>query len=274
MRDDLLDLQIGGGGRGFAGDRWPARLSSRSIISSGSNFVSLQACAQQRYYRESRSVMIAETNPNHTAMMTGAYGDALGHPRQRVRALRAARERGLLRAHRPAGRDQGCPPRPAARTPTARRPRWSSRPSSARATRTALLTAAIFGKPKLGRIFAARRADGARRDVDHLWAPCAVGPRRDEYCGERARRNPVTGYAIDDAIVMDEVLRSVDARASAAAQAPARLHLREPPPGRPRGPRHRHAAGRLRHARSARPTTRSSAWSTSSRRAASGAAPC
>ena len=32
------------------------------------------------YYQESRAIMVAETNPNHTAMITGAYGDTSGIP--------------------------------------------------------------------------------------------------------------------------------------------------------------------------------------------------
>ena len=32
------------------------------------------------YYRESRGIMVSETNPNHTAMVTGAYGERSGIP--------------------------------------------------------------------------------------------------------------------------------------------------------------------------------------------------
>ena len=32
------------------------------------------------YYTESRAIMVAETNPNHTAMITGAYADTSGIP--------------------------------------------------------------------------------------------------------------------------------------------------------------------------------------------------
>ena len=32
------------------------------------------------YYAESRAIMVAETNPNHTAMITGAYADTSGIP--------------------------------------------------------------------------------------------------------------------------------------------------------------------------------------------------
>ena len=43
-------------------------------------FISSLLAERATYYRESRSVMIAETNPNHVAMMTGAYGNASGLP--------------------------------------------------------------------------------------------------------------------------------------------------------------------------------------------------
>jgi hypothetical protein len=72
-----------------------------------------------------------------------------------------------------------------------------------------LVTAGVFGKPKLGRIFAGQNVDPDRRDVDYLWAPCASGPDDDEYCGD-VPTNPISGYAVDDAAVMTEVLRTVN----------------------------------------------------------------
>ena len=66
-----------------------------------------------------------------------------------------------------------------------------------------LLTAAMLGKPKLGAHL--RPTNG---DADHLWAPCASGDDDDSYCGD-VPTNPITGYAIDDATVMDEVLRTI-----------------------------------------------------------------
>ncbi len=71
-----------------------------------------------------------------------------------------------------------------------------------------LLTAAVFGKPKLGRIFAGRKIGGRNRDADHLWAPCDSGPDDEDYCGD-VPLNPANGYAVDDKTVMDEVLRTV-----------------------------------------------------------------
>jgi arylsulfatase A-like enzyme len=66
-----------------------------------------------------------------------------------------------------------------------------------------------MGKPKLGNIFAGRNVNPGRRDVDHLWAPCSSSPDDDEYCGD-VDTNPVTGYALTDEIVMDEVVRTVE----------------------------------------------------------------
>jgi phosphonoacetate hydrolase len=163
-------------------------------------FISSLLAERATYYRESRSVMIAETNPNHVAMMTGAYGDASGLPgnafaiyaplasedscqatgppdETRAPTVTSGESAGCLRAETVFGaiRRQGNP--------------------------EALLTAAIFGKPKLGRIFAGG-------DVGHLWAPCSPGPDDDSYCGQ-VPTNPVTGYAVDDRTVMDEVLRTI-----------------------------------------------------------------
>ena len=71
-----------------------------------------------------------------------------------------------------------------------------------------LSTAGVFGKPKLGRIFAGRNLDPARTDLDYLWAPCAGGADDDDYC-ESVPTNPVSGYALDDATVMDRVLATM-----------------------------------------------------------------
>jgi hypothetical protein len=48
-----------------------------------------------------------------------------------------------------------------------------------------------------------------RRDIDYLWAPCASGVDDDAYCGN-VQTNPISGYALDDSQVMDEVLRTVE----------------------------------------------------------------
>ena len=135
-----------------------------------------------------------------------------------------------------------------------------------------LVTAGVFGKPKLGRLFAGG-SGGREHDADYLWAPCAddKGKDDDDYCA-KVPLDEDNGYAKDDATPMNAVLDTMR-RGVGKAEAPARLHLREPAAGG------RHRATRRAPARasttgpSARPTCRSSGWWTSSRRAASGAGP-
>lgn len=156
-------------------------------------------------YRESRSVMPAETNPNHVAMMTGAYAGASGVPANAFAlyaplttedSCQATAAVDLSRAPTPtSGEDASCL---LAETTFAAIERQGD-PDE-------LVTAAIFGKPKLGRIFANKTVDPERYDVDHLWAPCSSGADDDAYC-QSVPTNPATGYAADDGVVMDEVLR-------------------------------------------------------------------
>ena len=46
-------------------------------------------------------------------------------------------------------------------------------------------------------------------DADYLWAPCDDGADDDDYCAD-VLTNPLTGYAIDDATVMDAVIESIE----------------------------------------------------------------
>jgi predicted AlkP superfamily pyrophosphatase or phosphodiesterase len=156
------------------------------------------------YFEESRSVMIAETNPNHAAMMTGAYGDKSGLPGNAF-ALYAPLE------NEDSCKRTGKHDRSQAPTPTS-----GEHPSCLTADTVfaaikrqepRLVTAAIFGKPKLGRIFAGKTVNRNHRDVDHLWAPCGADDDED-YCGD-VPTNPISGYAIDDKTVMDEVIRTI-----------------------------------------------------------------
>ena len=150
------------------------------------------------YYRESRSVMIAETNPNHVAMMTGAYGNASGFPGNAFALYAPLANASTCQTTGPA--DESKPP-----TPTSGECRTAETLFEAirrRVSSTAMPSpAAIFGKPKLGRIF-------QNSGVDHLWAPCASGDDDDAYCGQ-VPTNPITGYAVDDRTVMDEVIRTI-----------------------------------------------------------------
>ena len=174
-------------------------------------FISSLLAERATYYRESRSVMIAETNPNHLAMMTGAYGDASGIPGNKFALYAPLENEDSCQATGPV--DETQPPTVTsgenANCPLAE---TVFEAIKRQGNPDGLLTAAIFGKPKLGRIF----ADGS---VDHLWAPCSSGADDDSYCGQ-VPINPATGYAIDDRTVIDEVVRTIREGVGPAARRP------------------------------------------------------
>jgi hypothetical protein len=163
--------------------------------------------ARSTYYQESRALVVAETNPNHTAMMTGAYGGASGifsntfalyAPLENEDSCKTTGPQDLTKMPtETSGENQNCL---LAQT-VFEAIRRQGNPDR-------LATAAIFGKPKLGRIFAGKKFDGKKRDVDHLWAPCDSAPDDDDYCGD-VPVNPISGYAINDTVVMDEVIRTI-----------------------------------------------------------------
>jgi hypothetical protein len=165
--------------------------------------------ARATYYEESRSVIIAETNPNHVAMMTGAYTDSSGVPGNGYGVYAPVTEDTCVETG----------PKDFSKPPTL----TSGEDSSCLVAETVfesikrqgnpdgLLTAAVLGKPKLGAIFAGKNAVAGQRDVDHLWSPCSSSLEGDEeYCDDEVEKNPATGYAVDDAAVMDEVLRTME----------------------------------------------------------------
>jgi hypothetical protein len=154
------------------------------------------------YWRESRSIMVAETNPNHVAMATGAYADGSGIPGNAF-AVRGATDGGTCPATTsasapPAETDGQSPECLRAETFFAAVERWAP----------GLVTAGIFGKPKLARIFAGRGATAGRYDADYLWTPCLPQGDDTPYC-KRVPARPNDGYAVSDSSVMDEVLRTV-----------------------------------------------------------------
>ena len=163
--------------------------------------------AHSTYFPASRSVMPAETNPNHTAMMSGAFPGASGIPANGFALYAPLETEDSCSPAGPfdfnaiptetSGESAGCP-----------RAEFVFEAIRRSAKRRSIATAAIFGKPKLGRIFAGRNANPNRRDVDYLWAPCASGPD-DDYCGD-VPVNPVSGYALDDDTVMDRVIASIE----------------------------------------------------------------
>ena len=159
--------------------------------------------AAATYYRESRSTMIAETNPNHTSMATGAYGGSSGLPGN------------SFAVYGEPPNEDGCP---ASGIDESKKPVVTSGEDPScllaetlfesvdRQDGNGYTTAGIFGKPKLGRIFSGKRPDG-RYWADYLWVPCEDPGDDTPYCKQVAI-NPITRYAADDSIVMDEVIRA------------------------------------------------------------------
>jgi len=173
--------------------------------------------ARTTYWRESRAIMVAETNPNHVAMATGAFADRSGIPGNAFAVYDAA-----AREACPGSGTADPPGLPSEDPPASGGPQETDGEAAAcvlaenlftavarqkRAER--VTTAGIFGKPKLARLFATRRAVAAPRyDADHLWAPCEEPGDDTPYC-RPVPINPATRYALTDGVVMDEVLRTV-----------------------------------------------------------------
>uniref|UniRef100_UPI0035689848 alkaline phosphatase family protein n=1 Tax=Paraconexibacter sp. TaxID=2949640 RepID=UPI0035689848 len=157
------------------------------------------------YYKESRSIMVAETNPNHTAMITGAYGNRSGIPGNEF-ALYAPLENGdSCKATGPqdiskaptvtSGENHNCV---LAQTLFA---------AAKRQVPGRYVTAFATGKPKLGRLFSGRTVDPAKTDADVIFSPCGSDATEEDeaYCS-KVPLNPISGYALDDGTVMDAVL--------------------------------------------------------------------
>ena len=155
------------------------------------------------YYQESRSIMVAETNPNHVAMATGAFGDRSGIPGNAF-AVQDAASKAACGAN---------PEDPGAvdvdgETGTCMIAESFFTAMKRLAPRTTT-TAAILGKPKLAQIFATKRLDPNAYDADHLWSPCDPSEPAD-YCDPNAPARPNDGYAVTDSEVMDHVLETVN----------------------------------------------------------------
>ena len=159
--------------------------------------------ARSTLYDESRSVMIAETNPNHTAMATGAYGGQSGIPGNAFAVYGKTDgdscPTGTIDESKPptetSGESPACIEAETFFETVAKGPRAKE-----------ITTSGIFGKPKLGRLFAKR--SGGRYVADDLWAPCENQGDDPPYC-ERVPINPATGQAAEDKFVMDEVIQTV-----------------------------------------------------------------
>lgn len=187
-----------------------------------------QQGARSTYFPESRSIFVAETNPNHTAMGTGAYGDMSGIPGNAFaiygKTQAEAGERSL-EGDTGVAEDDSCvltgpvdesmpPTETSGESPNCLLAETFFQTVQNRPDREEITTAGIFGKPKLGRIFAGRRLDPTRYDADYLWTPCPDFPGSGEsppYCDPSRTVEARAGdsYAIDDSDVMDEVRRTV-----------------------------------------------------------------
>ncbi|CAA9471177.1 MAG: hypothetical protein AVDCRST_MAG30-119 [uncultured Solirubrobacteraceae bacterium] len=170
-----------------------------------SSLMAGQADARSTYFRESRAIMIAETNPNHVAMATGAYGNRSGIPGNAF-AVYGRPPDGDSCPDGPL--DESKPPvETSGESPSCLRAETMFATAQRGPDPGRIVTAGIFGKPKLSRIFAGK-ADPQRFDADYLWTPCVRQDDDTPYCKQVPNR-VFDEYALLDATVMDEVLRTV-----------------------------------------------------------------
>ena len=152
------------------------------------------------FFPNSRSVMVAETNPNHSSMITGAYPATHGIV-------------GNAFATPGAGADEdSCPAAPggppvvtSGESPSCLKAETAFTSLERSAADKRYTTALIMGKDKLARLFATDYAHPGTYDPDYAWSPCDDPAA---YCDPDAPTNPVSGYAANDSIVMDEVIRT------------------------------------------------------------------
>lgn len=158
------------------------------------------------YFPRSSSVIPAETNPNHTAMITGAFPGRSGIAANAFAIYAPLANEDTCQRTGPL--DFTAMPSPTSgESPTCP---WAETIFEAvrrQKGRRHPTTAAIMGKPKLGRIFDVTYR--GRRAADYLWAPCDDTPEDDGYCDGDVPTNPITGYAANDQVVMDEVVRTI-----------------------------------------------------------------
>jgi len=171
-----------------------------------SSLLAGQDGARATYFRESRAIMIAETNPNHVAMATGAYGDTSGIPGNAFAVYGKPPDGDSC----PAGPlDESKPPEETSgESPSCLRAESFFESALRGPDPEGIVTAAIFGKPKLSRIFAGKKVDPGRFDADYLWTPCVERDDATPYCKQVPNR-VFDEYAILDSTVMDETLRTV-----------------------------------------------------------------
>lgn len=167
-------------------------------------------------FLQSRAIMSADTNPNHVAMATGAYGSSSGIPGNgfAVYAPLEGEEDNEAENCVTTG------PKDFTQLPTYTGGEHFSCVEAETVFEAilrqgdpdGLVTAGIFGKAKLGRIFAGTGFDGQRRDLDHLWAPCPpdASDEEREYCDPGVPVDPATrDRTLSDTFAMDETIRTI-----------------------------------------------------------------
>ena len=171
--------------------------------------------ASTTYYEESRAVMVTETNPNHTAMMTGRYTQNSGVPGNSFAIyapLKGEEDNEAATCERSAPRDpRSLPTETSGEHPSCVAGETVFEAIKRQGNPDKLTTAAVMGKAKLGRLFSGKNATGDRW-VDHIWAPCTPndGPAEKEYC-ENVPIEPVNqDRTVSDTYVMDEVIRTMN----------------------------------------------------------------
>lgn len=151
-------------------------------------------------YGDSRSVMVSETNPNHSSMMTGAFPERHGIVGNAFAAPGAGAD------------EDSCPDAPAGgpvqttgESPSCLEAETAFTALERNYPDRRFRTALIMGKDKLARLFTTEVVNPGTYDVDYAWSPCDDA---FEYCDPEAPTNPISGYAADDIVVMDEVIRT------------------------------------------------------------------
>jgi Type I phosphodiesterase / nucleotide pyrophosphatase len=158
------------------------------------------------YFPASRSVIPAETNPNHTAMMTGALPGKSGVAANAFAIYAPLENEDTCEATGPFDYSM-LPSETSGESPTCPGAETIFESVRRQSGKRHPLTSVVMGKPKLGRIFDV--AYRGNRAADAIWAPCDDTPEDDSYC-EDVPTNPATGYALSDTVVMDEVIDQVE----------------------------------------------------------------
>lgn len=156
--------------------------------------------ARGAFFPRSRSVMVAETNPNHTSMITGAYPRTHGITGNAFATYGSAADGFCPRRYNPSAR----PVATTGESPACLQAETVFETLERQLPEYKATTALIMGKPKLARLFATRNQNPGGYDPDYIWSPCDDD---EPYC-EEVPTNPINGYAESDSIVMDEVIRT------------------------------------------------------------------